>query len=73
MALFLPTLEELARHGVHLDIGPDSGLFPSSLESLVRIAVQVDSHITIHSGNLFPQTLVDLAKIGGKHLTIRTA
>ena len=71
MAYLPQTLEQLARIGANLEIGPDNNYLPQTLEALVRIVAGHGAHITIHATNLLPQTLEQLARIGGKHLTIR--
>ena len=71
MAYLPQTLEQLARTGVNLELGPGSSYLSQTLENLVRIVVSTGAHITIHAPPCLPQTLEQLARIGGKHLTIR--
>lgn len=65
------TIQNLAQIGVNLEISANANYLPKSLEDIVRIVVGRNCHITIHAGNHLPQTLEQLAHIGGKNLTIK--
>ena len=69
MAIYLPqTLEMLVGYGVNITI-ENNNYLPQTLLNLVTIAKRTGAHITI-SGSYFPQTLEQLARIGGNNLTL---
>ncbi|WP_343725519.1 hypothetical protein [Herbaspirillum huttiense] len=69
---FLPeTLENLARLGANIEIGPNSGYLPETLEKIVRLASSREAHVVISAQGLLPETLEKLARIGRKNLTIK--
>ncbi len=63
-------LLELAAAGVHLDISNEKQL-PVNLGELVRLIKKNNGHITISGHALLPSALLDMAKLAGKHLTIK--
>lgn len=69
MAIYLPqTLERLVSLGVNITID-DAVYLPQTLIRLVQLAKASGAHVTI-SGSYLPQTLEQIAQIGGKNVTI---
>jgi imidazolonepropionase-like amidohydrolase len=63
-------IKELAMLGANIEIA-DSTFTPETLKEIVHIVASKESHVTIHAKNLNPDTLREIATIGGKHVTLR--
>lgn len=66
---YLPaTIKELIALGCNVKITGTH--LPATLKECVRLAVQKDVHLTIDTGNILPSTAKELARLGGKNLTL---
>ncbi|MEL5627769.1 hypothetical protein SSARUM2_002159 [Serratia sp. K-E0102] len=61
-------LTGIAKTGIHIDLSEHS-IHPSILVDLLRQVVAANGHLTVKGGH--PSIYQDLARIGGKHLTIK--
>ncbi|RYM87980.1 Uncharacterised protein [Serratia liquefaciens] len=61
-------LTDIAKTGIHIDLSENS-VHPNILLELMRQVVASNGHLTIKGGH--PSIFQDLARIGGKHLTIK--
>lgn len=70
MSILSSSAENLARLGVNLEITSKAGYLSSTVEQIVKIAVGKGAHVTVHADGFLSSTLENIARIGGKNVTI---
>lgn len=69
MSIGSETLKTLASLGANLEVGPGYG--SETLKTVVSIVVQKGAHITVDASKIGSEAAKTLARIGGKHITLK--
>jgi hypothetical protein len=65
------TVLNVARSGANIELSEGANQAVATLIEVVKIVVTTGAHATIDVGKHAPSTAEEIAKIGGRHVTVR--
>lgn len=70
MPISSESAKEIARIGVDMELTASCGYSSDSVKEIVEIVKNNGKHIVVHAGSLSSDSLKDIARMGGAHVTI---